>query len=328
MAYTIATHNGSAVSPDHNRRNPCVTAKEDHINPNGKHETWHDEKIRQAYRRIFGQSVANYNAALTRSDRMIKSYYDQVAKSTKQHTAYEMIISIGNKNNLPPEDAGRQAMKDFVDGWKDTNPNLELIGAYYHADEKGVPHVHIDYIPVAHGYERGMETRNGLTKALGEMGFHKVGRDTAQIQWERSENQRLEDICKAHGLEIEHPRAENLEHIDTRLYKAMKRADEAERKAQRAEARTAKMEARLEKAEVRTREQETRAVRLEERCDQLGIDMRNYERIQERYNALESFVKGYSITTRHGEKESLWTRFKRENADLFPQRNNKFEHDH
>lgn len=96
-------------------------------------------------------------------------------------------------------------MKEFVQGWKERNPNLELIGAYYHADEQGSPHVHLDYIPVAHGYTRGMETQTGLVRALGEIGYQKVGKETAQIQWERSENAELERICRAHGISVEHP---------------------------------------------------------------------------------------------------------------------------
>ena len=94
-----------------------------------------------------------------------------------------MIIGVYGKE--VDDDTGKQIMRDFVDSWKERNPNLDMIGAYYHADEQGKnPHVHIDYIPVAHGYRRGLDTQNGLVKALGEMGIQKNGRSTAQIQWE------------------------------------------------------------------------------------------------------------------------------------------------
>lgn len=65
-------------------------------------------------------------------------------------------------------------MQEFVSTWQERNPNLELIGAYYHADEQGEPHIHLDYIPVAHGYKRGLETQTGLVKALQEQGFEKT----------------------------------------------------------------------------------------------------------------------------------------------------------
>ena len=49
MVVTIATHNGSAVSREHNIRNRRVTNPQEHIDQNGKYEIWHDEKIREAY---------------------------------------------------------------------------------------------------------------------------------------------------------------------------------------------------------------------------------------------------------------------------------------
>ena len=108
-------------------------------------------------------------------------------------------------------------MLQFVDEWSTMNPNLELIGAYYHADEQGEPHVHLDYIPVAEGYTRGLKTQNGLVKALEQQGFEKDGKRTAQIQWEARENKRLEQICNKHGLTVDHPR-NGLEHVEKELY--------------------------------------------------------------------------------------------------------------
>lgn len=49
---------------------------------------------------------------------------------------------------------------------------MEFIGVYIHDDEanKGI-HAHIDYVPIAHNYLRGLSMQPGLTKALAEMGF-------------------------------------------------------------------------------------------------------------------------------------------------------------
>lgn len=228
MGVTISTHNGSSVSREHNKRNEKVVSKESHIDPNGEHEVWIDEKPQDAYKRLFGQSVADYNARQTRTDRQISNYYADVCKDAKKHPVYEMIVTVGNRDNAIDPRMGKDIMREFVDGWKDRNPNLELIGAYYHADEQGVPHVHCDYIPVAHGYTRGMETQTGLVKALGEQGFEKQGKATAQIQWEHRENQALETLCKARGLTIDHPLEENRQHMHTELYKARRELEGAE----------------------------------------------------------------------------------------------------
>lgn len=233
MGYTIATHNGSAVARDHNIRNEKVVSKESHIDPKGIHETWIDEKPRQAYERLFGQSVADYNKKQKRTDRKITNYYADICKDAKKHPVYEMIVSIGNRDNAVDEQIGKQILREFVDSWNDRNSNLELIGAYYHADEEGVPHVHCDYVPVAHGYTRGMETQTGLVKALGEMGFEKQGKATAQILWEHRENDTLETLCKARGLIIEHPLEENRTHLHTDAYKARQELTEVRQELER-----------------------------------------------------------------------------------------------
>ena len=223
---TISTHNGSVVHQAHNIRAEKTVSKEEHIDPNGIHETWIHESERHAYHRIFDDSVKAYNEGQTRADRQIKNYYNTVRDDAKKHTSYEMIIGIYGKDENGvyqcSEEQGKEIMKAFVNGWKERNPNLELIGAYYHADEQGEPHCHIDYIPVAHGYSRGMETQTGLVKALGEMGFEKVGKVTAQIQWEHRENEYLTQLCKERGLEVSHPKQEGREHLATETYKAEK----------------------------------------------------------------------------------------------------------
>lgn len=226
MGVTISTHNGSSVAREHNVRNEKVVSKESHIDPNGVHEIWHDEKVRSAYERLFGQAQADYNAKQTRADRRIDNYYNEVCKDAKKHTCYEMIIGIygTNENGTPlcSAEQGKAIMREFVENWRQRNPNLEMIGAYYHADEQGEPHVHIDYIPVAHGYERGMETQTGLVKALKEQGFEKQGKATAQIQWEARENAFLDQLCRQHGLEVEHPKEKNRKHVETETFKAQK----------------------------------------------------------------------------------------------------------
>ena len=226
MGVTISTHNGSSVAREHNVRNKKVVSKEDHIDQNGVHEIWHDEKVRNAYERLFGQAVDDYNAKQTRADRKIGNYYNEICKDAKKHPCYEMIIGIyGTNENGEPlcsAEQGKTIMREFVDDWKHRNPNLEMIGAYYHADEQGEPHVHIDYIPVAHGYQKGMETQTGLVKALKEQGFEKQGKATAQIQWEARENAFLDHLCRLHGLEVEHPKKKDSKHVETETYNAQK----------------------------------------------------------------------------------------------------------
>lgn len=230
MPVTISTHNGTAVAREHNIRNKKVISKENHIDPNGIHETWIDEPIRQAYERLFGESVRNYNNKQTRTDRKIDSYYNTICKDKKKHPVYEMIIGVYGKSEdgspICSAEQGKAIMQKFVEDWSRRNPNLELIGAYYHADEDGEPHAHLDYVPVAHGYVKGMETQTGLVKALGEQGFEKNGRATAQIQWEKRENDYLTSLCEDVGLTVIHPQIEGRKHIETQTFKLQKQIKE------------------------------------------------------------------------------------------------------
>lgn len=233
MKVTIATHNGSKVAREHNIRNEKVISKNENIDPSGVFEVWHDEKVRDAYMRLFGDALQEYNSKQTREDRKIPNYYNHVCKDANKKPCYEMIIGIYGKDahgqKVIPDSLGKVIMREFVDCWKERNPNLEMIGAYYHADEQGGPHVHIDYIPVAHNYSRGLKTQNGLVKALQEQGFEKQGKETAQICWQRRENAELENICKSYGLEVDHPRTGE-KHLTMSVYKVQKELEKLEEK--------------------------------------------------------------------------------------------------
>lgn len=229
---TISTHNGSRVSAEHNRRNRAITDKEEHIRKDGQYEIWKDEDVRKAYDRLFGESLKRYNEKVKAKhpERQIKSYYAEVEKDEKQHPVYEMIIGVYDEET--PEETKRAIMKEFVDTWQERNPNLILVGAYYHNDEQGEKggHVHIDYIPVAHGYKRGLDTQAGLVKAFEEQGIKNMENGiTAQIQWERKQNQYLEKLCKAHSVSVEHPK-ENLKHEADKEAYILKQKVKAEQK--------------------------------------------------------------------------------------------------
>lgn len=242
MVVTVSTHNGSVANREHNVRNRKVVSKEPHINPEGVNEIWIDEKPRKAYERIFGAALNDYNAKQVRADRRIDNYYSAVCRDKKKHPVYEMIVGVYGKKEdgspICPAEQGKEIMQEFVSTWQERNPNLELIGAYYHADEQGEPHIHLDYIPVAHGYKRGLETQTGLVKALQEQGFEKNGKATAQIQWEARENDYLTQICEQRGLTVDHPKTQK-QHLDTEIYKRQSEVKDLNGQIKALKARTA-----------------------------------------------------------------------------------------
>ena len=227
MPYTIATHVGTKIARQHNIRDKRITDKEAHIDPNGKHEVWFNCNLteKEAYHKLFDSAVAEYNSRQKRNDRRISDYYEKIRNDKQKHTAYEMIVSVGNMEERIPEELSYEILTEFVEGWKEKNPNMYMFGCYYHADEQGVPHVHIDYIPVGTNYTRGMKKQVSSSKALEEMGFvTDAFKGTAQVKWIHSENERLETICNNHGVEVYHPQT-GKEHLEKDLYILEKQAE-------------------------------------------------------------------------------------------------------
>lgn len=219
---TISTHNGSQVSKKHNERDYDTCIKESHIDLSKEHETWINySSLEQVYDELFGEAVKKYNSKQKRDDRKIDSYLRKIQQDKQKHSCYEMIVGV--YDDVTDIQTKKEILKEFVDTWQERNPNLYLVGAYYHADEQGKdPHVHIDYVPIATGLKRGLSTQNALKKALGQMGFEgKKATLTAQMLWERRENDYLADLCKSRGIDVER-QLEKREHLDTDIYKQSK----------------------------------------------------------------------------------------------------------
>ena len=230
MVVRISTHNGSKAHREHNIRKDYVVSSQDHIDTSRSslNEIWADEKHSQAYKRIFGQALEEYNNRQKRADRKIKDYYRHICKDEKKHPVYEMIVQVGGMNDNIPLETHKAILREFYNAFCEKNSSFECIGAYLHLDE-ATPHLHLDYIPVATGYKNGMSKQNGLVKALGQMGYTKEGKQTAQIQWEHAMNETLEKICNKYGIEVEHPRL-GLNHLDTETYKALQECIEIAKK--------------------------------------------------------------------------------------------------
>lgn len=98
----------------------------------------------------------------------------------------------------------KEILEQYVRSFQERNPNLYLFNAVLHRDE-ATPHLHLDYIPVAHGYKTKMHTRNSLTKALQEMGIAPATSklDNETMHWQQRERAFLEELCRGRGIEIE-----------------------------------------------------------------------------------------------------------------------------
>lgn len=184
-----------------------------------------DRGIRQVYQEIFGDALEQYNSKQKRADRKIEDYYDHIQKSKNgEKLFYEDVVQWGKKEDFQkPEtrERAKEALVKYVEGFEERNPNLKLIGAYIHMDEVS-PHLHLDYVPVAHGYSRGLSTRNSLDRAMKEMGFapeNESRKNNATKLWKESERSYFGEICRSMGLEVEMERQSTRKNLSVEEYK-------------------------------------------------------------------------------------------------------------
>lgn len=211
---------------------------------------WKDETIVQAYHRIFDDAVAEYNAKQKRKDRQIKDYRTHILNSKNgEKEFYEDVLQWGKQEDFieHPEwrEIAKQSLIEYIEGFEDRNPGLELIGAYIHMDEAS-PHMHFDYIPVAEGYKTGVQKRNSLDRAMRNLIAVRTGSeysprpdekdasgkciDNATKQWKEMERAHFKKICIRRGLavdgEIKTPERDSLSVLE---YKAKMRKQEIQK---------------------------------------------------------------------------------------------------
>ena len=207
--------------------------------------TYIQEPLKDAYEKCFGQALRDYNAAQKRKDRKKEDYLKEIENSgNKEKTFYENIVQIGKKEDTPVVDENGnltvdaktaiKILEQYAKTFQERNPNLYLFNCVMHLDE-ATPHLHIDYIPVAHGYKNGMETRNSLTKAFQQMGFAKAvsRKQNETVAWQERERSYLTELCRERGIEIEALGIQR-ENLSLPEYKAAMR--EVEKLEQQAEA--------------------------------------------------------------------------------------------
>ena len=170
--------------------------------------------LEDAYEQCFGDAVREYNVGQKRKDRRKDNYLEEIRHSGNgEKVFYENVVQIGTMKDTPVIDQDGNLTEDaiqaihvlnqYAETFQERNPNLFLFNAVLHLDE-ATPHLHLDYIPVAHGYKKGLKTRNSLTKALQEMGFEKgkSRKDNETIDWQSRERAYLGELCAEQGIEV------------------------------------------------------------------------------------------------------------------------------
>ena len=276
----------------HNRRDYEKIGKEfpDNIDQNLTEQniTIVDKDIREAYQEFFGEALQEYNQKQKRADRKIEDYYEHISKSKNgEKLFYEDVLQWGKKEDFQdnPElkEIAKECLKEYAETFEKRNPNLKLIGAYIHMDEVS-PHLHLDYVPVAHGYSRGLKTRNSLDKAMKEMGFQpekESRKNNATRLWKDNERQYFGELCRNRGLEVEEERHYDRKSLSVEEYKEAK-----DKMLDEIEQEKGLLEQSIESNKKEIQDQEVKIASNSKALDQQGSELKKIDDIS-RYLALE-----------------------------------------
>ncbi|MDE6671550.1 MAG: plasmid recombination protein [Ruminococcus sp.] len=179
-----------------------------------------NQTVQEAYENLFGEPLREYNDKQKRKDRKIDNYYthlfgdvpesrqDEIqTNKNNQHSFWENILQVGDKDSAGiltnPKNAriATECLKEYIEGFQERNPYLYVFSAIIHLDEQ-TPHAHLDYIPFAEGYKKGLSRQLSIAKALELMGYSK-NCDEAIRDFTANERKIFRGICEQHGLEIE-----------------------------------------------------------------------------------------------------------------------------
>lgn len=193
--------------------------------------TYCNEKIEDAYHKLFDESLEKFNERQTRADRRIENYYEKIRTGKQENPFEEVIVQIGDKDNMGATTKnGQLAMKildEYMKGFAERNPYMYVYSAHLHMDE-ATPHLHIDFIPFTTDSKRGLETRVSLKAALQKQGFNGGTRScTERNEWYESEKVALSKIMLEHGIVWEQ-KGTHEKHKSVSEFKKQKRVEEVE----------------------------------------------------------------------------------------------------
>ena len=190
-----------------------------------------NENIKDVYHELFDEALKRYNDKQTRKDRKIDDYYEKIRSGKQEKLFHEVILQIGDKDNMGSETMeGQLAAKildEYMKGFQERNPTLRVFAAHLHLDE-ATPHLHIDFIPYVTGSKRGIDTRVSLKQALSSLGFKGGSRSETELnQWVQSEKQKLAMVMRENEIEWDQ-KGTHEQHLSVLDYKKKVREQEVE----------------------------------------------------------------------------------------------------
>ena len=279
MKRTISAMRGKG-SLTHNRRDFIAENVDSSRTP--LNIEYRNEDIRTVYHELFDGALARYNEKQTRKDRVIDDYYEKIRTGKQEKLFEELIIQIGNKDDMNASSENgqlaRQMLDEYMQSFQQRNPTLRVFSAHLHMDE-ATPHLHIDFIPFTTGSKRGLETRVSLKKALEALGFTGGTKSHTELnQWIESEKQALASIMARHDIEWEQ-KGTHEEHLSVLDYKKQERSKEV-----------AALETQIDALQEQTATAETMLSEKQEQLDDIAPILKNTEKFVRKYDDPERLL--------------------------------------
>ena len=279
MKRTISAMRGKG-SLTHNRRDFIAENVDSSRTP--LNVEYRNEDIRTVYHELFDGVLARYNEKQTRRDRVIDDYYEKIRTGKQEKLFEELIIQIGNKDDMNASSENgqlaRQMLDEYMQSFQQRNPTLRVFSAHLHMDE-ATPHLHIDFIPFTTGSKRGLETRVSLKKALEALGFAGGTKSHTELnQWIEAEKQALASILARHDIEWEQ-KGTHEEHLSVLDYKKQERSKEV-----------AALETQIGALQKRTATAETMLSEKQEQLDDIAPILKNTEKFVRKYDDPERLL--------------------------------------
>lgn len=279
MKRTISAMRGKG-SLSHNRRDFIAENVDSSRTP--LNVEYRNEDIRAVYHELFDDALARYNEKQTRKDRVIDDYYEKIRTGKQEKLFEELIIQIGNKDDMNATSENgqlaRQMLDEYMQSFQQRNPTLRVFSAHLHMDE-ATPHLHIDFIPFTTGSKRGLETRVSLKKSLEALGFTGGTKSHTELnQWIKSEKQVLASIMARHDIEWEQ-KGTHEEHLSVLDYKKQERSKEV-----------AALETQIGALQEQTATVETMLSEKQEQLDDIAPILKNTEKFIRKYDDPERLL--------------------------------------
>ena len=214
MSVSAGKHNARHNTDIERAKLPNVDPRLSHLN-----FAIRDEPIKEAYNRVFGKSLSDYNEkqkSKGHGERCITDYHAKIEGAWKADSAkvdshkkgrsnvpkpcYEYVLQLGDRDTFRKEldyETAKEIFEEAVSGIEEkTDGAIDWFQVVLHFDEpNGTWHGHMAGIPYGDGNTRGLEKQVSMTQALKTLNLKRLP-DLQNLMMGE-----LEKAAAAHGIE-------------------------------------------------------------------------------------------------------------------------------